>query len=91
MKRGVALLAFVLALAIVGVWVSHGMHMATLTERLVEKTVIDDFGDEEIVQDWVPTFELGLDIAIPAGGGLFGLAGLLIFLDRRARRTDVSS
>ena len=82
-----ALGALLAALIVGGVWVSHGMHMATLTEKMVEKKVMDDFGDEEDIQEWVPTFELGLDIAIPVSGGLLGLAGLLFFLDRRKKPT----
>ena len=71
------------ALIVGGVWVSHGMLLATLTERMVEKTIVDDFGDEEVVQEWEPTFEMGLDLAVPIGGGLLAMAGVLLFLDRR--------
>ena len=85
MKRIGAIICLLGALAVGGIWVSHGMLLATLTERMVEKTVVDDFGDEEVVQEWEPTFEVGLDLAIPIGGGLLAVAGVLLFLERRER------
>ncbi len=83
MKRIGSIVCLLGALIVGGVWVSHGMLLATLTERMVEKTIVDDFGDEEVVQEWEPTFEMGLDLAVPIGGGLLAMAGVLLFLDRR--------
>ncbi|MCA9542428.1 MAG: hypothetical protein KC620_26205 [Myxococcales bacterium] len=84
--RAAALVCFLLALAVGGVWFAHGQHLGTLTEKLVQTKTTDDFGDEVIKDEWQPTFEIGLDIAGPAAGGLIGLAGLLLFLDRRKRK-----
>jgi hypothetical protein len=60
--------------------------LATLTKKPVETKVVDEFGDEETKIVWQDTFRLGLDFAGPGGGGLFGLGGLLIFLDARKRK-----
>ena len=84
--KALAGLAFIAALGVVGVWFAHGQHMGTLTKKLVETKVVDDFGDEEIKREWVETFELGLDFAGPGAGGLIGLAGLLLFLDRKKKK-----
>ena len=74
--------SFFLALALVGLWVAHGMHLATLTEKPVETTSVDDFGDTVVTTTWQETLEVGLDVAIPGvigflleGIGLFLLAG----------------
>jgi hypothetical protein len=92
--RAAAVICFVLALVAMGVWVAHGQHLATLTEKLVEREVKDEFG-EEIVEEWVDTFEVGLDITGPVAGGLVALGfGLLLVNRRRSRRgapTDTSS
>ncbi len=89
MMRLAALLSLLLSLGITGLWLAHGRHMATLKEKPVEKIVIDEFGDEEKVIIWEPTFELGLDIAGPLGTGTLLLGGLLLFLDHRRRLNSV--
>lgn len=85
MKAAAALLV-VIALAAGGVWVAHGMHSATLTQELVTTTVTDDFGDEVKKNEWKDTFKIGLDVVAPVAGGSLGLAGLLLFLNRRKQR-----
>lgn len=85
MKAAAALLV-VVALAAGGVWLAHGRHMGTLTQELVETKVTDEFGDEVTKREWKDTFKLGLDIAGPAAGGSIGLAGLLLFLNRRKQK-----
>lgn len=85
MKAG-AILALLLAVGVGATWAATGMHFATRTQKPVEKKVVDEFGDEETVTEWVDTFELGLDYGGPAGGGLLGLAGLLFILDRRKKK-----
>jgi len=93
--RAGAVICFLLALVTMGVWVAHGQHMATLKEKLVEREVVDDFGDKEIVEEWVETFEIGLDITGPVAGGLVALGfGLLLVNRRRSGRkapTDTST
>lgn len=89
--RAGAYLCFALALAMAGVWVAHGQHMATLTEKLVEKEVVDEeFGDTEIVKVWEETFEIGLDIAGPGFGGFVALGVGLLFVNRRRRAEGTS-
>jgi len=61
--------------------------MATLTQKLVSKEVVDDFGDKEVVKEWEDTFEIGLDIAGPAGGGLVFLGFGLLLVNRRRNRS----
>ncbi len=81
-----ALVCLLLALAAGGVWVASGKHLATLTSKPVEVVKTDDFGDEVKEIQWQETFEPGLDLCGPAGGGFLGLGALLLFLDRRKRR-----
>lgn len=83
--RLAAILCFFLALGVGGVWIAHGRHMATLTEKPVEETTTDEFGDPVKSIRWEKTFELGLDFAGPGAGGLVGLGALLLFLGRRKR------
>ena len=76
-------------LAILGViglgalWFPHGQHTATLTEKLVKTKVVDDMGDEEIVEKWVPTLEIGLDYIAPTAGLLICVIGLTTWRLRR--------
>ncbi len=87
-----AYICFALALACAGIWVAHGQHMATLTQKLVTKEVVDpEFGDTELVKEWVDTFEIGLDIAGPAAGGLVFLGFGLLFVNRRKNRVAGST
>jgi hypothetical protein len=86
-----ALVCLLLALAAGGVWVASGKHLATLTSKPVEVVTKDDFGDEVKKIEWQETFEPGLDLCGPAGGAFLGLAGLLLFLDRRKRRAAGSA
>ncbi|MGK0358924.1 MAG: hypothetical protein ACI9U2_001218 [Bradymonadia bacterium] len=88
--KGAAALLVVIALSAVGVWFAHGQHMATLDKELVTTTVTDDFGDEVKKNEWKDTFKIGLDIAGPVAGGSLGLAGLLLFINRRKRKSSLS-
>lgn len=84
MKKTVAIVALVLAAAVFGWWIKDGMGAATQTQVQVCKEVEDDFGDTVKECKWVDQFKLGLlDGALPAGGGLLGLAGLMGFLHMR--------
>ena len=84
--RVAAVVCLLGVVALAGVWIAHGTHLATRTQIPVEKTFIDDFGDEETVIEWKPAFELGLDYGGPAAGALLGLGGVLLFVERRRRR-----
>lgn len=85
MKAAAGLL-FVVALGVLGVWVAHGTKFATQNqERIVTKTT-DEFGDEVETISWKDNFKLGIDMAGPAAGGCIGLAGLLLFLNRRKQK-----
>lgn len=77
---------FVVALGVLGVWLAQGTNFATVNQELIETEVTDDFGDKVVKREWKDTFKLGLDIAGPAAGGCIGLAGLLIFLNRRKQK-----
>ena len=61
-------------IGLAGLWYQQGMHLATLEERLVEKTVVDDFGDTVTQKEWVPAGEIGLDYLGPAAALLFVIA-----------------
>ena len=81
-----ALRAFCL-LGIIGLaifWYTEGMHLATLEEKAVETTTIDDFGDEVTETKWVKANEIGLDYLGPAAGLLFGIA---VFVTIKLRRS----
>ena len=87
MKKVAAGVCLLLALAVMGWWAKDGMLMATRTKIPVDVVATDEFGDEVKTTTWEDGFELGLmDGALPATGGLGGLAVLLLFLDYRARR-----
>ena len=77
--KNLALLPFVLALALGGLWFAQGMHMGTLTEKAVKSVSTDDFGDEVETITWEDTLEIGLDVAVPGIGG-FGLLGIGLVL-----------
>lgn len=82
--KAVGVLCLLGALALGGVWVAHGTHLATLTEKPVEVTTEDEFGDQVTTTKWEPTFEIGLDYAGP-GMGVLGLAGIvLLWRSRKA-------
>lgn len=84
--RAAGILLILLSLGVGGVWFFHGQQMATKTEILIETEKTDEFGDKVVERTWEKGFKLGLDFAGPGGGGLFGLGGLLIFLDARKRK-----
>ncbi len=77
--KNLAILAFVLALVVGGLWLAQGKHMGTLTEKAVRTMATDDFGDEVETVTWEETLEIGLDVAIPGIGG-FGLLGVGLLL-----------
>ncbi|MEE2786144.1 MAG: hypothetical protein VX589_02325 [Myxococcota bacterium] len=64
-------------------WYTEGMHLATLEEKLVETTKVDDFGDEVTEKSWVKVNEIGLDYLGPAAGLLFGIAVVITIKLRR--------
>ena len=74
-----AILSFILALGLGGLWLVQGKHMGTLTEKAVRTVSTDDFGDEVETIVWEDTLEIGLDVAIPGIGG-FGLLGVGLWL-----------
>ena len=89
MKKIVGIVALVLGIGVFGWWVKDGMGSATQTKVQVCKKVEDDFGDEVEECKWVDDFKLGLlDGALPAGGGLFGVAGLFFFLHMREQKAN---
>jgi hypothetical protein len=80
-QKTLALLCFVLALAIAGLWVNKGMHLATPEKIQVVETVEDEDGDEDTIKKWVDNpdkLDIGLDYAGP-GAGVFGLLGCVLF------------
>lgn len=81
----------VLSLLVVGVWAVGGMHLATRTRVPVEVQSTDDFGDTVTNVEWRPTFELGLELTVPAAGGLFGIGALALVRGRRRRLQNSSS
>lgn len=90
MKKTLAAICLVGALAVIGVWVSHGTHLATLDKELVETQVKDDFGDTVTEKKWVPTFKLGLDYAGPSAGFLL-LSATLFFWGARRENANESA
>ena len=77
--KNLAIVSFILALVLGGLWLVQGMHMGTLTEKAVRTVSIDDFGDEVETITWEETLEIGLDVAVPGIGGL-GLLGVGLLL-----------
>ncbi len=91
MKKWIAGACLLGAVVVLGWWLKDGMLMATRTKIPVEVVETDDFGDEVKTTKWEEGFQLGLmDGAGPAAGGLVGLAGLLIFLEIRARKRSAA-
>lgn len=89
MKKVAAGVCLLLALAVMGWWAKDGMLMATRTKIPVDVVSTDEFGDQVKITEWQEGFELGLmDGALPAAGGLAGLAALLLFLEFRGRRRE---
>ena len=89
MMRAAILVCVALAVGVGAMWLLDGKHLGTLTEKPVEQIVTDEFGDEEKVIKWQPTFELGLDIAGPVGAVLLGIAGTLVIVQRRRRQAVI--
>ena len=83
MKKMLATICLIGALAVLGLWVAHGTHLATLDKTLVETQVTDDFGDTVTEKKWVPAFKLGLDYAGPSAGFLLLSATLFFWGARR--------
>ena len=84
--KNLAIVSFILAMALGGLWLVQGKHMGTLNEKAVRTVSIDDFGDEVETITWEETLEIGLDVAIPGIGG-FGLLGVgLLLLSNPARK-----
>ncbi len=83
-----ALVCFLVSFSVIGLWLSKGMHLATpqQIEKITKTT--DDFGDVVETSTWVDNpdkLDIGLDIAGPVAGVLFGLGCLLIW---RGRKTE---
>ena len=84
MKRNIAIVCLVLAAAVMGWWYVDGMHMANQSQISVEVEKEDDFGDMVKTTEWRDEFHLGLmDGALPAAGGVIGIAVVLLFLGFR--------
>lgn len=86
-KQRIAGALMVLAIAVVAFWYVSGAKPWTATKVLVESQHKDDFGDTVIEREWKQQFVPGgMDFALPVGGGLTGLAVLLLVLDWRAKK-----
>ncbi len=84
MWRTLALLSFVVALTIAGIWIAHGSQTLTKDKiQVVVKTKNPDFGTEEEHVEWKDGFRLGLDIAGPSAGGAIVLGVVSLFMLRR--------
>ena len=77
--KNLAIISFILAVILAGLWLVQGQHMGTLTEKAVRTVSTDDFGDQVETISWQDTLEIGLDVAIPGIGG-FGLLGVGLLL-----------
>ena len=66
-------------------WYTEGMHLATLEEKPVETTTVDDFGDKVTETKWVQANEIGLDYLGPAAGILFGIAVIVTIKLQRTK------
>jgi len=87
MRQRLAAVLIILAVAVAGYWFMSGARPWTATKVLIENTTKDDFGDTVIVREWKTQFVPGgMDFALPVGGALVGLALVLLWLDRRAKR-----
>ena len=86
MYKVVSTICVVIALAVGGLWVAKGMHLATPEEIQKEVVSKDEFGDEVKKVEWVANpdkLDIGLDLAGPIGGGLFGLGVVIFVVGRR--------
>ena len=91
MKRNIAIVCLVLAAAVMGWWYIDGMHMANQAQISVEVEKEDDFGDMVKTTEWRDEFHLGLmDGALPAAGGLVGIAMVLLFMGFREGKKAAS-
>ena len=87
MKQKLAGVLIILAVAVAGYWFQAGAKPWTATKVLIETSSKDDFGDTVITREWKSQFVPGgMDFALPVGGGLTGVAALLLFLDWRAKK-----
>jgi hypothetical protein len=69
MWRILALVSFVVALTITGIWLAHGSQTLTKDKiKVVVRTKSPDFGTEEEHIEWRDGFRLGLDLAAPTAG-----------------------
>ncbi len=92
MERNIAIVCLVQAAAVMGWWYIDGMHMANQSQISVEVEKEDDFGDMVKTTEWRDEFHLGLmDGALPAAGGLAGIAVVLLFLGFREGKKNASA
>ncbi len=91
--KAAGLILIALSLAVGGLWLAHGGDLGTREKVPVTVKSVDDFGDEVEKIEWkaaegypLTGFHIGLDRAGPAGGGLFTLGALLLFLNRRKQK-----
>ena len=70
------LVCFILTVAIMGLWFSKGMHLATPQEIEQVTETVDEFGDKVSTSTWIANpdkLDVGLDIAGPGAGAFFAL------------------
>ena len=91
--KPVAFMMILAGLGVAGLWVSHGMDLATREKVAITTVTTDDFGDEVETVEWkkptdypITGFHIGFDYAAPAIAGLIGLGIGLLFLDKRRER-----
>ena len=91
--KAVGAFQFVLALAVVGLWVSHGADLATREKVPITVKTTDDFGDEVETVEWkeatgypLTGFHVGLDYAAPIAGFFVLDGAILMFLGFRRRK-----
>lgn len=92
MWRILALVSFVIALTITGIWLAHGSQTLTKDKiKVVVKTKNPDFGTEEEHIEWRDGFRLGLDVAAPTVGAALALGVASIMMMRRKVLPSASS